>query len=52
MYRRCLTEQETAMYIGGMRKSYLRQDRSNGFRKGKTSGPDFIKIGRSIRYLK
>ena len=46
-----LTEKEAAAYIG-MSTSYLRQDRMNGYREGRTPGPHFIKIGRAIRYLK
>ncbi len=46
-----LTEKETAAYIG-MSRSYLRQDRMNGHRLNRTPGPAFLKIGRSIRYLK
>ncbi len=46
-----LTEAETAAYIG-MSRSYLRQDRMNGHRLNRTPGPAFLKIGRSIRYLK
>jgi len=43
------TEIEASQYIG-MSRSFLRQDRMNGFRKGKTKGPIFIRIGRNIRY--
>jgi hypothetical protein len=45
------TEIEAAEYIS-MSRGYLRQDRMHGFRKNRTPGPNFIKIGRSIRYLK
>lgn len=45
------TEKETAEYIG-MSRGFLRQDRMNGVRKNRTQGPKFLKIGRSIRYLK
>jgi predicted DNA-binding transcriptional regulator AlpA len=48
---RSFTEQETAQYIG-MSRSYLRQGRMNGDRKNKTPAPPYLKIGRSIRYLK
>ena len=51
MYKRCLTEQETAMYIG-MSRSYLRQDRINGILRGRTPGSSFVKMGRAVRYLK
>lgn len=45
------TERETAEYIG-MSRSFLRQDRMNGIRENRTLGPKFLKIGRSVRYLK
>lgn len=44
-----LTEVEAAKYIG-MSRSFLRQDRMNGFRERRTKGPVFIRIGRQIRY--
>lgn len=49
--KRGFTEQEAAQYIG-MSRSFLRQDRMNGFRKQRTPGPNFVKIGKSVRYLK
>lgn len=49
--RRALTESEAAAYIG-MSRSFLRQDRMNGLRECRTPGPRFIRIGRSIRYLR
>ena len=51
MDKRCLTETETSMYIS-MSRSYLRQDRMNGFRRGRKPGPPFVKISNSVRYLK
>ena len=51
MDKRSFTEEEAAEYIA-MSRSFLRQDRMNGFRKNRTPGPNYIKIGRSIRYLK
>lgn len=48
---RSLTEHEAAIYTG-MSRSFLRQDRMNGYRKSRTPGPNYVKIGRSIRYLK
>lgn len=48
---RALTEIETSQYIG-MSRSFLRQSRMEGNRLGRTPAPPFIKIGRSIRYLK
>lgn len=51
MEKRVLTEIETAAYIG-MSRSYLRQSRMEGNRPNRTSAPPFIRIGRSVRYLK
>lgn len=48
---RALTEQQTSAYIS-MSRSYLRQARMDGQRDNRTPAPPFIKIGRSIRYLK
>lgn len=49
--KRGFTEQEAANYIG-MSRSYLRQDRMNGLRKNRTPGPNYVKFGRTVRYLK
>ena len=49
--KRALTELETSEYIG-MSRSYLRQARMDGLREKRTSAPPFIKIGRSVRYLR
>lgn len=46
-----LTEKEAALYIG-MSRSFLSQDRMNGFREKRTPGPVFMKLGRSVRYRK
>lgn len=46
-----LTELEAAKYIK-MSRSFLSQDRMNGHREGRTPGPDFMKLGRAIRYHK
>jgi excisionase family DNA binding protein len=46
-----LTEKEAAKYIG-MSRSFLRKDRMDGIRENRTPGPHFLKLGRSIRYLK
>jgi predicted DNA-binding transcriptional regulator AlpA len=48
--KRVLTEIETAQYIG-MSRSFLRQSRMEGNRENRTSAPQFIKIGRAVRYL-
>ncbi|MGE3319848.1 MAG: helix-turn-helix transcriptional regulator [Candidatus Berkiella sp.] len=49
--RRCLTEKEAAHYIG-MSVSFLRRDRMEGVIGNRTPGPKWLKIGRSVRYLK
>lgn len=51
LMKRCLTEKEAAHYIG-MSIHYLRKDRAEGKIGQRTAGPRFLKIGRSIRYLK
>lgn len=51
MDKRVIKEVEAANYIC-MSCSFLSQDRVNGVLKNRTPGPKFIKIGRSIRYLK
>ena len=48
---RAFSEKEASEYIG-MSRSFLRQSRMEGNRKGRKSSPRFIKIGRSVRYLK
>ena len=48
---RVLSEKETAAYIC-MSRSYLAQARMDGHRGGRTQAPPFIKIGRSVRYLR
>ena len=49
--KRVFKEIESASYIC-MSRSFLSQDRMNGALKNRTPGPKYIKIGRSIRYLK
>jgi predicted DNA-binding transcriptional regulator AlpA len=46
-----LNENLTAKYIG-MSRSFLRQGRMNGDKQGRTPTPPYLKIGRSVRYLK
>jgi predicted DNA-binding transcriptional regulator AlpA len=46
-----LTETEAATYVG-MSRSFLRQDRMKNARGGEAVGPPWIKIGRSVRYLR
>jgi predicted DNA-binding transcriptional regulator AlpA len=48
---RAITEIEAAKYIG-MSRSYLAQSRMDGKRDNRTMAPPFIKIGRSVRYLR
>lgn len=49
--QRALSEIETAKYIG-MSRSFLAQSRMDGLRDSRTPAPPFIKIGRSVRYLR
>lgn len=46
-----LKEQDAATYIG-YSVAFLRQSRSEGHRNGRTPAPPFIKVGRSVRYLR
>lgn len=46
-----LTEMEATQYIR-MSRSFLSQDRMNGYRTGRKRGPEFVKLGRAIRYRK
>lgn len=48
---RALSEIEAARYIG-MSRSFLAQSRMEGQRDNRTPAPPFIKIGRSVRYLR
>ncbi len=48
---RALTELEAAAYIS-MSRSFLAQSRMTGKRTNRTNAPDFIKVGRTVRYLK
>ncbi len=48
---RALNEFQAAKYIG-MSRSYLAQARMDGHRNNRTPAPPFIKIGRSVRYLR
>jgi len=49
--KRGYNEHETAAYIG-MSVSFLRLSRMDGDRANRTPGPNFIKIGKAVRYLK
>lgn len=49
--KRAFKEPEAAEYLA-VSRSYLRQDRMNGTREGRTPGPRCIHIGRAVRYLK
>jgi hypothetical protein len=46
-----LTERDAARYIGFSRE-FLRQSRSHGRREGRTPGPPFVKVQRTVRYLR
>ena len=48
---RLLSEKEASQYIC-MSRSCLRQARMDGNRENRTPAPPFIKIGRSVRYLR
>jgi len=48
---RALTENQAATYIA-MSRSFLAQSRMDGNRDNRTPAPPFIKIGRSVRYLR
>lgn len=50
-HQEALKERQASIYIG-MSVPYLRADRMNGRREGRTLGPPFVKIGRSVRYLR
>lgn len=45
-----LDEAGAARYIGFSRE-FLRQSRSHGVRTGRTPGPPYVRIGRSVRYI-
>ena len=49
--KKVFSEIETAEYIG-MSRSFLRQSRMEGNRTNRTPAPPFVKIGRSVRYIK
>lgn len=49
--KRAFTEIEASEYIG-MSRSYLRQSRMDGQLGKRKPAPRFIRIGRSIRYLR
>ena len=51
MEKKVFKEDEAAGYIC-MSGSYLAQDRNYGTLANRTPGPKYIKIGRSVRYLK
>ena len=48
---KALTEIEASQYIC-MSRSFLAQARMDGNRENRTPAPPFIKIGRSVRYLR
>jgi len=50
-YPYALTEQQAASYLS-MSRSFLRQGRMKCDRENRTPTPPYLKIGRSVRYLK
>ena len=51
MEKKVYKEAEAAGYIC-MSRSFLSQDRVHGVLANRTPGPKYIRIGRSVRYLK
>jgi excisionase family DNA binding protein len=51
MTKRGFTESEASEYCG-ISRSALRQARAEGVRVGRIHSPPFVKLGRSVRYLK
>ena len=49
--KRAFSEIEASKYIS-MSRSFLRQARMDGNRENRTPAPPFIKIGRTVRYLR
>lgn len=49
--KRALSDKEASIYIG-MSESWLRHNRITGPREGRIPAPKFIKINRTVRYLK
>jgi predicted DNA-binding transcriptional regulator AlpA len=49
--KRAFSDREAAAYIG-MSESFLRISRMDGDRSNRTPGPNFIKVGKAVRYLK
>ncbi len=49
--KRAFTDQEASLYIG-MSQSWLRHIRIKGSSLNSLAGPRFIKVGRSVRYLR
>lgn len=47
---RTLTTAAAAAYLG-VSEPYLKQARIYGDREGRTAGPPWLKIGRTVRYL-
>ena len=48
--RVALRSPEAALYVG-MSESFMRQARIYGDLPGRTPGPPYVKVGRSVRYL-
>lgn len=48
---RAMTEADASSYTG-MSREFLRQSRMHGRRVRRTPGPAFVKIGKSVRYMR
>ena len=51
MTNRMALRSREAAFVIGMSDSFLRQARIYGDLPGRTPGPPYIKVGRSVRYL-
>ena len=49
--KRAFSSREAAVYLG-VSDQFLRVDRCDGYREGRTPGPEYFKIGRLVRYLR
>ena len=47
--KKLLTETDAAKYMG-VSRSFLSQDRMNGFRKTRTKGPNPLRFGKKVMY--
>ena len=49
--QRAFSEREAAAYLS-VSRSFLAQGRMHGDREGRTPAPPYVKLGRTVRYLK